>query len=1532
MLKKIITYITTLFFSFSIIVSPIIPSKKVYAAEGYTRYEAEAATLNNASTETLGGQTGGVTYSGSSFVAMHGKGESSSITWSNVKAPTAGSYILKFKYSNRTSSNKPISLTINGQTIKTFVAEQTTGESYPVWLDLTAQEVNLSEGDNIIKLASEGTEGPDIDCFDINTGSTEPDPDPDPDPDTDPDPDPNTDPQNNIDLGVGYTIYEAENGVANNTDMQSPVKSDTLTYSGDSFTIMKSKDDSSSITWSNVTVPITGNYIMTFKYSNNVEADKPVSITANGQKVSTFKSVKTGKETYPTWNYLTAVVILNEGDNTIKLASEGSDGPAIDCFGIKTYSTIYEGESAILTQASKAVGTTNGAGFTGTGYVSISAGKDATANILWNNVVVPGAGKYTIKLRYSLGNSARPAKVSINGGNAIDVKALGTGLFSNWTYDQLLSVDLTAGVNTIKLEPSIVGKPTALYDRIEIVSEKKLVLGEQTFNTTYFETAEIDSSTTLIDGKTFKPTSEATYKIVEESGNKWAKVITPATKQGVVGFPFHSSLNVPVSMNSYTFESSFVFKDDNANYLLNMNNSSPLIDNQMVVFSMDGGIYARSNNTANGALAERAKWTVNTNYKVKLVFHVDTKSYDMYLNGEKIVNSEPMKADTYLGGFKGLFMEVKSGARLETAMLVDDVVLSGSNAVGTAPVVNPNPGQVYVEPPYIGEPVTYYVSPTSIGNDSSNDGKSAEKPFKTIQKAASLTNAGDTVLIMPGEYYATENSNKWLNITRSGAYDKKTSTAHYVTYKAYDSNNKPKIMLPDNIGGVWNMVFVEANYIIIDGLEIEGNKAATLAMGEENYEAVAAGGVDWVKFAKTNTNGISVHGNRIVVRNCDVHDMAAAGIGGGGDYITVENNISHSNCWYTFYATSGISFMANVDSDNNTTDYKIIVRNNTVYDNETMVKWVTTKNYSDGNGIIFDVDDAYKGKKLVENNIVYENGGSGIHTYKSHNVDIVNNTIYNNSRSPHMSYQQLFANASDNNNFLNNIVYGREGKQNISNGGFNNVFANNIFFGGNTIAGHAGINYKIADPKFVSLEEGKYDFHLQENSPAIDNGTKTRAPQTDIIGDSRPQGAKYDIGAYESSYTSANPIVNDEVVISPPKPDVNEVATASKGTPVLDGEIDPSWSTTMMFETLKLNNSNLPAATAKIRTLWDENNLYVLAEVTDPSLSSVSANAYEHDSVEFFMDENNEKTTTYQPDDGQYRVNFEGLITGAIKGKNTELNKCNAVSKIIDGGYIIEAKLPLATVTGEVGRILGFDVQVNDDNNSDGVKDNLAQWSSQKTDSFITTQRLGNLTLVEAPAKSTDATLSDLLVGDVTVEGFTADTINYNVELPIGTTTVPQVTATTTTNSATVVITPATSLTEVTTVLVTAEDGSTKKIYTIKFSIKTVVPIVVYKEELTTSIKNATRLMDSKTVGKAVGNVPQASKTAYRNEIKSATKVKENVIANQEEVDRSIVTLAAATTNFNKAVIKAIRTLHWFYYISHLINHYLVSLLQWFTW
>ena len=91
----------------------------------------------------------------------------------------------------------------------------------------------------------------------------------------------------------------------------------------------------------------------------------------------------------------------------------------------------------------------------------------------------------------------------------------------------------------------------------------------------------------------------------------------------------------------------------------------------------------------------------------------------------------------------------------------------------------------------------------------------------------------------------------------------------------------------------------------------------------------------------------------------------------------------------------------------------------------------------------------------------------------------------------------------------------------------------------------------------------------------------------------------------------------------------------------------------------------------------------------------------------------------------------------------------------------------------------------------------------------------------------TDATLSDLQVDDVTVTGFTSGTLDYSVELPFGTTEVPEVTAFTTDAEANAVVSDAGALPGVTNIVVTAENGVEMESYSINFTVSTTEPITL---------------------------------------------------------------------------------------------------------
>lgn len=422
--------------------------------------------------------------------------------------------------------------------------------------------------------------------------------------------------------------------------------------------------------------------------------------------------------------------------------------------------------------------------------------------------------------------------------------------------------------------------------------------------------------------------------------------------------------------------------------------------------------------------------------------------------------------------------------------------------------------------PQPGNGTDYYVSST-LGSD--DNAGTAEKPFQSIAKAAGVAKPGDKVNIMNGTY--TTKSGPILNLKsqQSG------TEGNYITYRAH-AGHKPIIYAT---GEVWNAIQINASYIIIDGLELKGDNASlTYEAAKKAYDDAKAGTVS--PQGKFNTNALTIGGSKkesqlphhVTVRNCVVHDFPGSGLNAiQADYIRLENNVVYNTSWYTMYATSGMSILCPYNSDGNE-GYKIIIRNNTCYNNKTTVPWINTNKLSDGNGIIIDINnkpydggvietnEPYRARTLVQNNVCYNNGGSGIHAFESNHVDIVNNTAYKNARVM-TTYGNIYAAYAEDVYILNNIIHAGGGVCTTNNYNQNVIYDYNIYFDGTVAA--PGRNDKTADPKFkkASVDPIEANFKVEDSSPAIDSGTQAKSPGKDQEGAIRPKGSGIDRGAYE---------------------------------------------------------------------------------------------------------------------------------------------------------------------------------------------------------------------------------------------------------------------------------------------------------------------------------------------------------------------------------------------------------------------------------
>ena len=201
-------------------------------------------------------------------------------------------------------------------------------------------------------------------------------------------------------------------------------------------------------------------------------------------------------------------------------------------------------------------------------------------------------------------------------------------------------------------------------------------------------------------------------------------------------------------------------------------------------------------------------------------------------------------------------------------------------------------------------------------------------------------------------------------------------------------------------------------------------------------------------------------------------------------------------------------------------------------------------------------------------------------------------------------------------------------------------------------------------------------------------------------------------------------------------------ATKTETPITIDGDIDAAWAdaNTIDVNTYSMGNG----ATAVSKMLWDENYFYVLTEVTDPVLSVASANAYEQDTVEVFFDENNHKTSSYESDDIQCRINYENDKT-VTDGRSTDAFLSG--TKKTDKGYIVEVAIPYTIGSFHADQIVGFDVQVNDDGTGDGKRTSMANWNDLTGQGYINTSGFGVLKLVGDGTITTDTTVTTTTTG-----------------------------------------------------------------------------------------------------------------------------------------------------------------------------------------
>ncbi len=430
------------------------------------------------------------------------------------------------------------------------------------------------------------------------------------------------------------------------------------------------------------------------------------------------------------------------------------------------------------------------------------------------------------------------------------------------------------------------------------------------------------------------------------------------------------------------------------------------------------------------------------------------------------------------------------------------------------------------------QPSSSSISPTdctlyaSASGSDANAGTSASAPT-TFAGAASVAQPGAVICIEAGTYQQADS----FSPPRSG-----TPNA-YITYQAYGDGPATFVWTGGSQPGAF-MFNLDSTagfpngyaYLKFVGLILDGENTARNGF-----------------FAR--------YGHHLIFDNNYVKNTGGAGIGTVNcDYIQSDHNLIWHN-GYVEGATSAISYNGTEFYDNYA-GFHNIISNNVISGEQD-----TTSN-TDGNGIIFDLSsDRTPGiahsntpPGLIVNNVVYENAGDCIVNFTVSHIWVVNNTCYKNVLntsilSTHIG--EVGDNASMLNWYVNNIVYAWKPSvpSYFNNNGaiLGSWFRNMYFVGAPDFTPVDPSQFFNNDPEFVSpppvnaTGDGQWttapdpatiasSFELQSTSPAINEGVDpTTLPNvpgailtdlekyiyTDIIGNPRPKGAAFDLGAYQ---------------------------------------------------------------------------------------------------------------------------------------------------------------------------------------------------------------------------------------------------------------------------------------------------------------------------------------------------------------------------------------------------------------------------------
>lgn len=387
---------------------------------------------------------------------------------------------------------------------------------------------------------------------------------------------------------------------------------------------------------------------------------------------------------------------------------------------------------------------------------------------------------------------------------------------------------------------------------------------------------------------------------------------------------------------------------------------------------------------------------------------------------------------------------------------------------------------------------SFYVSPT--GNDS-NPG-TLEKPWRNLSHAITVARAGDTIFMRGGNHAMGE---VWVRRERGMG----GSPGQLLTIKAYPGEEPI-------LAGTRRLI-LDADYVRVEGLyfkmpwtctgwgkgiEIVNNK---FAGAQPKYGAISMGGVD-----------VLIEGNLIQFNDAGGNNMDHGIYVHRGQGITLRNNRIIGTKGYGIHIYDEHKSSDPADWAANPFVLKdIVVDGNVVSGSQIRSGIIVAK----GRGSAYITLDNI----TLQNNILFGNELNGILIRNGDDVIIFNNTIYNNGSTAIGITGSSSTPQHDPSNVevSNNIIHAPSGANHVYMGssGVNITVNRNLYDPAPRLSGIGDPLAISGDPSFMN--PGAADFHLMEGSLAIDSGLPLSIVLTDKDGVTRPQGAGYDLGAYE---------------------------------------------------------------------------------------------------------------------------------------------------------------------------------------------------------------------------------------------------------------------------------------------------------------------------------------------------------------------------------------------------------------------------------